>query len=229
MLSSAELDDEQALLTRIRSGDIEAEGVLYVKHVDVALRRAAQLGAQRADAEDFVAEAFIRVLRQLRKGKGPNGPVRPYLWASLRNVAADSYRGQRGRERPTEELGAVHGAGAGSDPQTEIDISHAVRLAMRSLPVRWREVLWLLDVEGRSPAELAADRGVTPQSISAVAYRARKALRRAYHEANPGGQAPRAAARRSAIRGRTPITSIAARQQAAEAHSHAGDPAILSA
>jgi RNA polymerase sigma factor (sigma-70 family) len=229
MLSSAELDDEQALLRRVRSGDVEAEGELYVTHVDVAVRRAVQLGAQRADAEDFVAEAFIRVLRQLRKGKGPDGPFRPYLWASLRNVATDSYRGQRGRERPSEDLNVVPGSGAGSDPETEIDISLSVRSAMKSLPPRWREVLWSLHVEGQSPAELAADLGATAQSISALAYRARKALRRAYHEANPAStddHAPSVGTKarvdtsanprnppRSTTRPSAPVTSIAARRE----------------
>jgi RNA polymerase sigma factor (sigma-70 family) len=187
MPATSEPVDEQILMCRVRCGDVEAEGILYKAYLDIAMRRAVQLGAQPADAEDYVADAFIRILCQLRRGKGPGGPLRPYLWTSLRHVAADAHRGQRGREQPTADLSVVPELGADSLPQLEIDIRHAVRSAMMSLPVRWREVLWSTEVEGQSPAELAAELGASAQAISALAYRARKALRQAYNEADPGG------------------------------------------
>lgn len=177
--------DDQALLRRVRAGDPAAEQELYRAYAGVALRRASQLGAQHADAEDFVAEAFLRVLRQIRKGNGPDGPFGPYLYAALRNLAADAHRGQRGRERPTDEMGAVSDrVASGPDPQDEIETRLSIQAAMRRLPARWREILWRVHVEGHSPAALAAELGASTQSISALAYRARKALRCAYAEAD---------------------------------------------
>jgi RNA polymerase sigma factor (sigma-70 family) len=182
--------DDQALMRRVRTGDPAAEQELYRVHAGVALRRAAQLGAQHADAEDFVAEAFLRVLRQLRKGNGPNGPFGPYLYAALRNLAADAHRGQRGRERPTEEMGTVTDrVAAGPDPQDEIETRLSIQAAMQRLPARWREILWRVHVEGHSTAALAAEFGASTQAISALAYRARKALRCAYAEAEHGVEA----------------------------------------
>src|SRR5690606_1145964 len=52
--------------------------------------------------------------------------------------------------------------------------------ALSALPERWREVLWYLEVEGRKPAEVAAQLGVTAPRVSALAYRAREGLRRSY-------------------------------------------------
>jgi RNA polymerase sigma factor (sigma-70 family) len=173
--------DESAdvnLIDRARRGDRTAERDLYLRFADVAVRRAIQRGAQRADAEDYVAEAFLRIIRQLRAGNGPRGPFAPYLHASVRNAAADARRGQRGRERPTATVALT--AVPAAESRVEYDVRAALAAAMRSLPRRWREVLWSVEVEGRPPALVAAELGVTAQAASALAYRARRGLRRAY-------------------------------------------------
>jgi hypothetical protein len=56
----------------------------------------------------------------------------------------------------------------------------AIRAAYESLPERWRTVLWQVEVEGRKPQELADALGLSPNGVSALAYRARAALREAY-------------------------------------------------
>lgn len=52
--------------------------------------------------------------------------------------------------------------------------------ALSSLPESWRRVLWSLEVEGHTPREVAAVLGLAPNAVSALAYRARSGLRRAY-------------------------------------------------
>jgi RNA polymerase sigma factor (sigma-70 family) len=173
------------LINRVRAGDQTAEQVLYRTYAEPALRRARQLGAQPADAEDYVAEAFLRVLRQLRQGGGPDGLFAPYLYAALRNLAADAHRGQRGRELPTDQIGTtIDLCTRGSDPEDEVANRMSMQEAMDDLPYRWRDVLWRMHVEGESPSALAEEIGATAQSVSALAYRARKALRCAYESSN---------------------------------------------
>jgi RNA polymerase sigma factor (sigma-70 family) len=188
MPTQAELhqhDTDRALIRRVREGDSTAEHALYRLYVETALRRARQLGAQPADAEDYVAEAFLRVLRQLRHGGGPDGLFAPYLFAALRNLAADAHRGQRGRELPTDQIGSAIDVGAAAlNPEDEVETRISVHAAMDGLPHRWRDVLWRMHVEGQSPTALADEIGVSPQSVSALAYRARKALRCNYERAN---------------------------------------------
>jgi RNA polymerase sigma factor (sigma-70 family) len=176
---------DRMLINRVRAGDQSAEHLLYRTYAAPALRRARQLGAQQADAEDYVAEAFLRVLRQLRQGGGPDGLFAPYLYAALRNLAADAHRGQRGRELPTDQIGTtIDLCTHRSDPEDEVATRMSVHEAMDELPYRWRDVLWRMHVEGQSPSALAEELGATPQSVSALAYRARKALRCAYEESN---------------------------------------------
>jgi RNA polymerase sigma factor (sigma-70 family) len=174
---------DQDLIQRVRSGDRSAEQVLYRLYLQPALRRARQLGAQSADADDYVAEAFLRVIRQLRLGRGPNRLFAPYLFAALRNLAADAGRGQRGRELPTDQIGVtIDPRSTRTAPDDEVVTRVAVQAAMSELPQRWREVLWRMHVEGQSPSALADELGGTAKSMSAVAFRARRALRDAYEQ-----------------------------------------------
>jgi hypothetical protein len=55
-----------------------------------------------------------------------------------------------------------------------------VARAFGSLPGRWQTVLWHIEVEGDSPARVAELLGLTANGVSALAYRAREGLRRAY-------------------------------------------------
>lgn len=183
-MQSAIASSDEDLLARVRQGDPRAEHELYAMHAPFAVRRARQNGAQQADAEDFVAEAFFRVLRQLRLGGGPQTHFRSYLIAAVNNVAIDSRKGQPGREWATETL-EDHTVYAAStrDPQELVEVRSAINDAMRELPARWRDILWRIDVEGTKPAVVAQECGASAQSIHALVYRARRALRAAYERA----------------------------------------------
>jgi hypothetical protein len=52
--------------------------------------------------------------------------------------------------------------------------------AFESLPARWQEVLWRTEIEEETPGQVAARLGMTPNGVSALAYRAREGLRQAY-------------------------------------------------
>ncbi|HEY2166849.1 MAG TPA: sigma-70 family RNA polymerase sigma factor [Jatrophihabitantaceae bacterium] len=172
---------ERELIARVRRGDHTAEQTLYRMYVGPALRRARKLSAQPADAEDYVAEAFLRVLRLLHEGRGPSTSFGPYLFAVLRNLATDAYRGQRARELPSDQIGtSIDFCASRSATEDEVEARVSVRAAMGGLPQRWRDVLWRMHVEGHSPSALAEEFGVSANSVSAMAHRARNALRSAY-------------------------------------------------
>jgi hypothetical protein len=63
---------DAALIAAVRRGDTNAYGVLYQRHLRAAKRAAACLAATASEREDLVAEAFTRVLRALRSGRGPS-------------------------------------------------------------------------------------------------------------------------------------------------------------
>lgn len=171
------------LILEVRGGDLEAYGALYARHAGAARALARQYVRVAADAEDIVAEAFDRVLRVLQHGGGPDLTFRAYLFTVVRRLAADVARGAR-RTRPTDDDGtfeAALGRYASNDDAALADFDRTVvALAYRSLPERWQAVLWYTEIENLSPAEIAPILGLTPNGVSALAYRAREGLRVGY-------------------------------------------------
>lgn len=169
---------DAALLDAVRSGDTEAFGALFARHVVAARRLSGQL-LPTADAEDLVSEAFARVLVALQRGGGPDRAFRAYLLTAVRRLHVDRIR-LLARLHTTDDLEPFDPGVPFVDPAVEGFDSTATARAFASLPERWRLVLWLTEVEGRRPAEVAPRLGMTPNSVSALAYRAREGLRQAY-------------------------------------------------
>lgn len=173
----AELDDSD-LVDLARNGVHAAYATLYARHAYAAHRLARHLG-MRDEAEDVVSESFAQVLELMQRGKGPQTAFRAYLFTTIRNGAA---RRAKARQKliPTDDdarFDTLVGFDVG--PLDAFELS-AIRAAYESLPERWRTVLWQVEVERQKPQELAATLGLSPNGVSALAYRARAALREAY-------------------------------------------------
>jgi RNA polymerase sigma factor (sigma-70 family) len=185
--------DDSALLAATRSGDAEAYGVLYLRHVEAARRLARSLAGDSGEAEDLVSEAFVKVLAALHRGGGPDSSFRAYLHTALRNVFY-SVRLRDRRLEFTDDLTPYEPVVPQHDPeQAELELRYAVR-AFARLPERWRMVLWHTEVRGQTPAQLAPLLGLTPGGVAALAFRARARLRQMYHQEHrrdPVGTLPR--------------------------------------
>ncbi|MET1038169.1 MAG: sigma-70 family RNA polymerase sigma factor [Aeromicrobium sp.] len=176
-LSLAELDDGE-LLALTRSGNQDAYAALFERYSYAALRLARHLG-QKDESDDVVSESFAQVLDLLNRGKGPDRAFRAYLFTTVRHECGRRAKARQ-RVMPTDDddqIDAPVEFGAGRLDMFE---RTAIRAAYESLPARWRTVLWHLDVEGRKPNELGPLLDLSPNSVSALVYRARSGLREAY-------------------------------------------------
>jgi RNA polymerase sigma factor (sigma-70 family) len=189
------------LIESVRNGTVSAYGSLYERHVGAAYNLARQLSRSQAEADDLVSEAFAKVLDTLRAGRGPDSAFRAYLLTALRHTAYDKTRRDRKVEL-SEDVTTIAGADT-SVPFSDTAVAGLERsLAARAfarLPERWQAVLWHTEVEGQSPAEVAPILGLTPNGVSALAYRAREGLRQAYlqvHLAESDNERCRASAER---------------------------------
>ena len=176
------------LITAVRGGEIRSYGPLYARHVDAARNLARQLARSPIEADDLVSDAFARVLSVLCGGGGPDSAFRPYLLTALRHIAYDKTRRDR-RLDLVDDLEALPdpartGGRPFHDPAVaRLDRSLAVK-AFSVLPERWQTVLWHTEVEGQTPAQIAPLLGLSPNGVSALAHRAREALRNAYLQAH---------------------------------------------
>jgi RNA polymerase sigma factor (sigma-70 family) len=169
---------DAALIRAVRQGDTSAFGVLYARHLGAARRMAGALVATSSRREDLTAEAFTRILQALRAGHGPREAFRPYLLVTLRNLVISSARVDAQvswyAEVPDTAQTTRH------DPLADQAQATITAEAFASLPERWRTVLWHMEIEGETPAAIAPLLGMKPNSVAALAYRAREGLRQAY-------------------------------------------------
>ena len=167
------------LIEAVRSGDVEAYGLLYRRHAGAATTMARQLTGSRAEADDLVAEAFARVLDMLSSGGGPDTAFRAYLLTTLRNALYDRARRDKKLEWSDDMTRHDPGVPWEDTAVAGLETSLAAR-AFHRLPERWQTVLWHTEVERESPADVAPLLGLTPNGVAALAYRAREGLRQAY-------------------------------------------------
>ncbi len=188
LLAAARLGQDETADRLDKAAGDSAYATLYRRHVSAARNLARQFVRGRPEAEDIVAEAFARVLGQLRRGGGPDGAFRPYLLTTVRRVAIDRLRAE-GKLVVSDQMEAYDPGVPFADPAVaDLERTMIVR-AFASLPERWRTVLWHTEVEGARPAEVAASLGLTANGVAALAYRAREGLRQAYLQMHLSGAA----------------------------------------
>jgi RNA polymerase sigma factor (sigma-70 family) len=192
---------DAALLARVRSGDDDAFGELYERHVGAARAAARALVPSPAEADDAVAEAFTRVLSILQRGGGPEQAFRPYVLTCVRHACFDRTK-QVGRATPVApgDLADLLNERYQDQPRDTLSDADVVAQAFASLPERWQLVLWSTEVDGRRPGELASELALAPAAVASLAYRARQGLAEAYlaaHLQRPA--APECAAIRSRL------------------------------
>ncbi|GAA1686627.1 hypothetical protein GCM10009830_37640 [Glycomyces endophyticus] len=167
------------LIAATRQGDTTAYAVLYERHVHAARRLSRILSRDPAGADDLVSETFAKLLHTFREGGGPDLAFRPYMLQTLRNTFYDRVRRDKKVEF-TDDLSAHDPGEVFVDPAVEGQERRYAALAFGKLPERWRMVLWHTEVEEDSPAKIAIMLGMTPNGVSALAYRAREKLRQNY-------------------------------------------------
>lgn len=162
-----------------RDGDLAAYAELWERHARAGIAAARQFSSI-ADPDDIVSEAYLLILRALQRGGGPSEAFRPYLYRTIRNVALD-WRAKI-HSVPLDDA-AEHEDPAPGPESTAIRSTITTR-AFKTLPERWQTVLWYTEVEGLEPAEAAPHLGMTSNAVSALAYRAREGLKKAWLQAH---------------------------------------------
>lgn len=127
-------------------------------------------------AEDALQEAVVRVLRFIERFD-PERPIGPWLRTLVRNTCRDECvrRGQ-----PVEPVDEDTFGGDRPSPEHRIDVSRAASAAIAAfagLSPRQREVVDLVDRQGLTPAEAAAELGLSSGAVRSQLFDARRALR----------------------------------------------------
>jgi RNA polymerase sigma factor (sigma-70 family) len=157
-------------------GASAAIGRLYERHHAAAMTQARRLTVSEDDAEDLVSEGFLRVIRALRRGRGPDHAFRGYLLTAIRHLAFERLR-RRAREPTTRSLGDREDFPE-SEPPAPVHLLELHRL-LNALPDRWQIALRLSYEQDLHPADIAKLMNLSPNGVSQLLVRAREGLRRA--------------------------------------------------
>ena len=187
-MSATDIDAEEftdpELISQVRAGDVAAYGTLFSRHVDAATRLARVL-VGGPDADDLVSEAFVKVLNVLLAGGGPDVAFRAYLLTAVRRLHVDKIRSNQ-KLTTTGDMTPYDPGVPFTDTAIAGFEGGAAAKAFASLPERWQLVLWHLEVENQKPADIAPLLGMSANSVSALAYRAREGLRQAFLNMHSG-------------------------------------------
>lgn len=142
------------------------------------------MSGSEATAEDITQEVFITLMKSGAQYDPERGSVAAFLYGSVRNFVLRRAE----LERPLVPIPGASGEGDASvhenlivdgDPLGDLTRSEAVEgvwQAVLSLPIRYREVVVLCDLEEASYADAAAIAGCTVGTVRSRLHRGRALL-----------------------------------------------------
>jgi RNA polymerase sigma-70 factor (ECF subfamily) len=166
------------LVARAQAGDAEGFGELYDRYVDVVFRFLYHRVGDRATAEDFTSETFVRALRRIDSLSFQGRDVGAWLVTIARNIVLDHVKSSRYRlEVSTADMRDADRATEGPEEAVVARLTNAELLAgMQQLSDDQRECLVLRFMQGLSVAETAAAMGKKDGAIKALQHRAVRRL-----------------------------------------------------
>lgn len=194
--------DEAAALNdameRYASGDDSAFDRLYALLSPRLWAFCLRLTARRADAEEVLQDAFLR-LHRARATYVPGSTALHWAYAIARSAWLDRLRWKRRRPEELVESETVDAlatyASLGdrfASPEAQAhaqELTVVVERVLRALPENQRTAFVLLREEGLSVADAAAVVGATQTAVKLRAHRAYEAIREALREVEKKGGA----------------------------------------
>lgn len=171
-------------MSLFQQGDAEAYALLVQRYKDELTNFAQRFLLDRDEAEDVVQEAFVRVWRK-RDSYTPTSRFSTWIYTIASNLAKTRLR--RLSLRRFVRLGTAHADGpvfdlpddgAGPDGAADDTIrEERIQEALKSLPVKFREVIVLRDIQQLSYEEIVAITGGAMGTVKSRINRARALLR----------------------------------------------------
>ena len=161
-----------------QAGDASAFGQLYERYRDSVYRYCLAKTGAKHEAEDLVADVFLRAMEALDRYEDRGLPFVAFLFRVARNAAIDKSRRTR-PEMSVDDL--VHHPQSGQNVEAEVVRSterQALVDAMSKLKADYREVLLLRFVEGYGAADVGRMTGRSEGAVRTLQHRAVDRLRR---------------------------------------------------
>ncbi len=191
-------DDETSLndawlVKRARHGDHAAFAVLVRRYERKLIRVLARLVRDPELARDLAQETFWRVYNRLERFDTARR-FGPWLFRVAVNLGLDWLRRSRTEPSPPASIDRPHGDGQlpfelpDPDPRIQTELAQEVQYILAQLPVSYRTILVLRDLEGFSSSEVAAIVGRREATIRWRLSKAREKFRDLWQRRQEGVQ-----------------------------------------
>jgi RNA polymerase sigma-70 factor (ECF subfamily) len=181
---------DEILLARVAGGDADALGVLFRRSQQNVYRFALHLTGSPAIADDVTQDVFVAVIRDARRFEAGRASVVAWLCGIARNFVRR--RLAPGREVASIDDEAFDGPMPVVHPDPLLDLTsgeelESLRRAVLSLPLKYREVIVLCDLQELSYQDAAATVECAVGTVRSRLHRAR-ALLTAKMQSEQGGR-----------------------------------------
>lgn len=158
--------DEAALIQSASRGDLEAFNRLVLAYQDILYNQAYRIMGESDSAEDATQDAFISAFRHLPTYRG--GSFKAWLLRIITNICYDELRRRKRRpvspleplddnQEEVESPSWLSDPGESPEATTErVELSNAIQLCLGNLPIEFREVVVLVDIQELDYAEAAS-------------------------------------------------------------------------
>jgi RNA polymerase sigma-70 factor (ECF subfamily) len=148
---------------------------IYAEHATQLYRYALVLSGNPAEAEDLVADTFVRLWAA--PGEIREATIKAYLFTILRNLFRTRRR-TAGREVPLDESVADPGRSTEDRTAAVLDMAR-LEIHMREMSDTDRRALLMRAAEGQSYEQIGASLGLSAGAVRVRVHRARAQLARA--------------------------------------------------
>lgn len=168
--------DEADLITRLKAGDETAYERLFREHVVTMTAVARRFFGDTDDAADAVQDAFVSAFRAMTRFEGT---ARLGTWLHRITANACLMRLRSRRRHPAVRLASECQSPARSDEPAlgRSELCDRVRAAVERLPLAYRAVVQLRDLDGLDTATTATRLGTNAAVVKTRLHRARSALK----------------------------------------------------
>lgn len=170
---------DEALLVLYANGDPGAARLLSLRLVPRTLGYAARLLAgDRAEAEDVVQEAMLRLWRLAPDWRSGEAKVSTWLYRVVTNLCTDRRRARVRRADPAgDEMPDVADGSPGVEARLiAADRAIALEAALAQLPDRQRQAVVLRHIEGLSNPEIAVVLDLGVEAVESLTARGKRSL-----------------------------------------------------
>jgi RNA polymerase sigma-70 factor (ECF subfamily) len=182
---------ETQFIERLRQGDAAAFEILIAERSGEVYGLLYRLTENSEEARDLTQETFLRAFQSIRQFRGESD-VRTWIYRIAINQARNRWRWWRRRRRDAMvslDSDSAHGkqplvnvlSSAREDSPEQETLAHererALRKALRSLSLSYRETVILRDIEGFSYEEIAETLGINVGTVKSRLARGRQELR----------------------------------------------------